>query len=66
MGPEEAGDVFLALGARHLLAMHWGTFRLTDEAVGAPPATLRAWWRERALADDRLWILDVGEARPLR
>jgi L-ascorbate metabolism protein UlaG (beta-lactamase superfamily) len=65
MGPEEAGDAFLALGARNLLAMHWGTFRLTDEAIGAPPARLRAWWSERGLAEAQLWILDAGEARPL-
>lgn len=63
--PDEAGRAFDALGARHLLAMHWGTFRLTDEAVGEPPERLRAWWRGRGLAEERLWILDVGEARAL-
>ncbi len=66
IGPEEAGRAFEALGARNLLTMHWGTFRLTDEAVGEPVAKLRAWWADRGLPDDRLWILDVGEARPLR
>lgn len=63
--PDEAAAGFLALGATRLLAMHWGTFRLTDEPVGEPPARLRAWWAARGLAADRLWILDVGEARPL-
>jgi L-ascorbate metabolism protein UlaG (beta-lactamase superfamily) len=63
IGPAEAGQAFEALGAKHLLAMHWGTFRLTDEAIGEPPELLRAWWRERGLPDDRLWIVDVGEAR---
>jgi L-ascorbate metabolism protein UlaG (beta-lactamase superfamily) len=64
--PIEAARGFEALGARNMLAMHWGTFRLTDEAIGEPPARLREYWRERGLADDRLWILDVGEARALR
>ena len=64
--PTEAARGFEALGARHLLAMHWGTFRLTDEAIGEPPASLRAYWREHELADDRLWIVDVGEPRALR
>jgi L-ascorbate metabolism protein UlaG (beta-lactamase superfamily) len=64
--PIEAARGFEALGARNLLAMHWGTFRLTDEAVGEPPAQLRAYWTARQLADERLWILDVGEARSLR
>jgi L-ascorbate metabolism protein UlaG (beta-lactamase superfamily) len=63
--PDEAARGFEALGARHLLAMHWGTFRLTDEAVGEPPERLRAGWRARGWSDERLWILDAGEARAL-
>ena len=63
--PDEAARGFTALGAKNLLAMHWGTFRLTDEAVGEPPHRLRAWWAEHALPADRLWILDVGESRSL-
>jgi len=64
--PVEAARGFASLGARNLLAMHWGTFRLTDEAIGEPPLRLREYWREHALPDERLWILDVGEARALR
>jgi L-ascorbate metabolism protein UlaG (beta-lactamase superfamily) len=63
--PIEAGRACLDLGARHLLAMHWGTYRLTDEAIGEPPARLRAWWRDQALDPARLWILDAGETRAL-
>jgi L-ascorbate metabolism protein UlaG (beta-lactamase superfamily) len=63
--PIEAARGFEALGARELLAMHWGTFRLTDEAVGEPPARLRAYWDERGWVQERLWILDAGEARSL-
>ena len=61
IGPDEAGRAFEGLRARNLLAMHWGTFRLTDEAVGEPVARLRAWWTERGLPDTRLWIPDLGE-----
>ncbi|HSD90297.1 MAG TPA: MBL fold metallo-hydrolase [Kofleriaceae bacterium] len=64
--PIEAARGFAALGARNLLAMHWGTFRLTDEPIGEPPARIRAHWQEQGLADDRLWILDIGEGRLLR
>ena len=64
--PIEAARGFEALGAKHFLAMHWGTFRLTDEPVGEPPERLRTYWAERGLDADRLWILDVGEARLLR
>ncbi len=63
--PEEAGDAFEALAARHLLAMHWGTFRLTDEAIGEPAERLRAWSQARQLPDSRLWVLDVGEVLQL-
>jgi L-ascorbate metabolism protein UlaG (beta-lactamase superfamily) len=64
--PIEAARGFEALGAQNLLAMHWGTYRLTDEAIGEPPERLRAYWQEHGLAADRLWILDAGEARRLR
>lgn len=65
MDPDEAARGWQALGARNLLAMHWGTFRLTDEPIGEPPARLRAYWAAHQLPDDQLWILDVGEARRL-
>ena len=65
MDPLEAARGFQALGAANLLAMHWGTFKLTDEAVGEPPERLRAWWATSGLPASRLWILDVGEARSL-
>jgi L-ascorbate metabolism protein UlaG (beta-lactamase superfamily) len=64
--PNEAARGFEALGARNMLAMHWGTFKLTDEAIGEPPAKLREYWRERGLPPERLWICDVGEPRALR
>jgi L-ascorbate metabolism protein UlaG (beta-lactamase superfamily) len=65
IGPEEAGAAYEALGAKHLLAMHWGTYKLTDEAIGEPVARLRAWWAERGWAEDQLWIPPVGEPRAL-
>ena len=65
MDPVEAARGFQALGARNLLAMHWGTFKLTDEPIGEPPERTRALWQERALAPERLWILGVGEVRDL-
>ena len=63
--PEEALRAFEALSARQFVAMHWGTFRLTDEPLGEPPERLRAAWRAKGLAEERLWVLDVGESRSL-
>ena len=66
VNPDEALDGFTALGASNFLAMHWGTFKLTDEAVGEPQQRIRALWSERGLDPARLWLMDVGEARALR
>ncbi|OLD08542.1 MAG: hypothetical protein AUI90_06770, partial [Deltaproteobacteria bacterium 13_1_40CM_3_69_14] len=40
MNPEQAIQAFIDLGARHFLAMHWGTFKLTDEPLDEPPERL--------------------------
>lgn len=61
--PEEAGRAFELLGARNLVAMHWGTFLLTDEPAGEPPERLLSWSRAQNLGSDRVWVLDVGETR---
>jgi L-ascorbate metabolism protein UlaG (beta-lactamase superfamily) len=65
MNPEEAGRAFELLGAKNLVAMHWGTFKLTDEPLGEPPERMRAWWADRSLPADRLWVMDLGESRDL-
>ena len=65
MNPEDAGQAFERLGARHLVAMHWGTFKLTDEPLGEPPARIASYFAERGRDPARLWILDIGETRSL-
>jgi L-ascorbate metabolism protein UlaG (beta-lactamase superfamily) len=65
MGPEEAGRAREILGAERLVAMHWGTFKLTDEPVAEPPERMRRWFDEHEHARDGLWVLDVGETRAL-
>jgi L-ascorbate metabolism protein UlaG (beta-lactamase superfamily) len=65
MGPEEAAHAWEILGARRLVAMHWGTFKLTDEPMGEPPERLRTFWNVRGHDVARLWVLDIGETRPL-
>jgi N-acyl-phosphatidylethanolamine-hydrolysing phospholipase D len=68
--PEEAVQACLDLRSAHpahrlplVLALHWGTFRLTDEPMGEPPRRATALWRERGLDADRLWIGRFGETR---
>ncbi len=65
MNPEEAGRAWEILGARNLCAMHWGTFKLTDEPMGEPPERLRRWFQARGHDLGRMWVFDIGETRPL-
>jgi L-ascorbate metabolism protein UlaG (beta-lactamase superfamily) len=65
MNPEDALSAFHALGAARLVAMHWGTFKLTDEPLGEPPARLAALAPAAGVDPDRLWIVPVGETRRL-
>ncbi|MBV9773828.1 MAG: MBL fold metallo-hydrolase [Gemmatimonadetes bacterium] len=64
MNPEEAVRAYGDLGgAGDFVAMHWGTFRLTDEDPLEPPVRTRAAWREAGLPEERLWIPRHGETR---
>ena len=45
LNPEQAGDAFLELGARHLVPMHWGTLQLTDEPLCEPSSACASWWQ---------------------
>jgi L-ascorbate metabolism protein UlaG (beta-lactamase superfamily) len=65
MNPEEAVQAFLDLGARRLVAMHWGTFKLTDEPLDEPPRRLRQEWARRGLHGSGLSIPAIGETLPL-
>ena len=60
MNPEQAVQAFLDLDARHFLAMHWGTFKLTDEPLDEPPRRLETEWARLHLPPSRLHILPVG------
>ncbi len=65
MNPDDALRAFELLDARTFVAMHWGTFVLTDEPSQEPPARTRQLFHERGFDPERLWILDAGETRPL-
>ena len=59
--PPEAGQAFLDVGARWMLPIHWGAFRLADEGIDDPPKVLRAWWAEKGLDPERLRVPALGE-----
>jgi L-ascorbate metabolism protein UlaG (beta-lactamase superfamily) len=61
MNPEDAVRAFQALGAKQFIAMHWGTFKLTDEPLDEPPKFLKQVWAQTDLAEKRRTILAIGE-----
>jgi L-ascorbate metabolism protein UlaG (beta-lactamase superfamily) len=61
MDPADAVRAFSALGAERFIAMHWGTFKLTDEDLREPPELLREIWKRQNLAAAPLAIPAIGE-----
>ena len=61
IAPDEAVRAFLALKAQQFVAMHWGTFKLSDEPLDEPPRLLRAAWEQAGLPESRLNIPAIGE-----
>jgi L-ascorbate metabolism protein UlaG (beta-lactamase superfamily) len=64
--PNEALQAFQDLGARTFVAMHWGTFKQSDEALDEPPRRLEAERARRGIAPERVRVLAVGETLEVR
>jgi len=65
MNPEQAAQAFVDLQAREFFAMHWGTYKLTDEPLDEPPHRLAAEWQRRGLPAAKMHVLAVGETASL-
>lgn len=65
MNPEEAVAAFRALNARVMVPIHWGTFKLTDEAMDEPPVRARAAWDAAGLPPSGYRQLAHGETLTL-
>jgi N-acyl-phosphatidylethanolamine-hydrolysing phospholipase D len=67
MAPEEAVSAYADIVAENdgrdcrFIAMHWGTFKLTDEPMDEPPMLTRKAWAEMGLDPKALWIAGFGE-----
>jgi len=66
MNPAEAVQAHLALGARHSVGMHFGTFQLTDEAMDAPLQALEAARLAAGLEPASFVTHGFGETRSYR
>ena len=62
INPSETVRAFRELQARHLLIVHWGTFRLGDEPVHFPPNDLRRGLEEEGLLDS---LVDLKHGQTL-
>ena len=62
MNPEEAAMAHLNLGADQSLAIHFATFRLTDEPFDEPVARIRAARASLNIAKSAFRVIDVGVA----
>jgi N-acyl-phosphatidylethanolamine-hydrolysing phospholipase D len=69
LDPEEAVRAYAEIVSRqpartlHFVAMHWGTFKLTEEPLLEPPERLRVAWENAALPVPVLHVLRHGETR---
>jgi L-ascorbate metabolism protein UlaG (beta-lactamase superfamily) len=63
VNPAEAVQVMLDVEAREAIAIHWGTFALTDEPLDQPPIDLAAALDARGIARERFRVLRHGETR---
>ena len=70
MDPEEAVRAYQSLvngipqtRASHMVANHWGTFKLTPEPLEEPPRRVRDAWAKQRLPAKQLWVMAHGETR---
>ncbi|GLQ04915.1 hypothetical protein GCM10007924_01360 [Sneathiella chinensis] len=63
--PEEAVLIGNDVQSRNIVAMHWGTVRLTDEPLFEPPGRFLQASREAGYDDHQSWVMSIGESRAL-
>ena len=61
VNPEEALQIHLDIESKKSVAIHWGTFILTDEPLDEPPARLKKALQDKKLLEDTFMVLKHGE-----
>jgi N-acyl-phosphatidylethanolamine-hydrolysing phospholipase D len=65
VNPEEAVQIFKDLGCKQAMAVHWGTFQLTDEALDQPPRDLARALNHQGLNEQDFAVLAIGETKKM-
>jgi L-ascorbate metabolism protein UlaG (beta-lactamase superfamily) len=63
--PEDCIRIGVDLRAHTLLAMHWGTIQLGDDLPAEGVARFRQGGEAAGLPPERVWVMKIGETRPL-
>ena len=63
LNPAEAVQAHAELGAFRSLAMHYGTFRLSEEGQDKPVEDMREALATSGITDETFWLLSPGEGR---
>jgi len=63
MNPAKAVQAHQDLQAKRSVAVHWGTFALTDEALDQPPKDLALARADKGLNDTDFALFKIGETR---
>ncbi len=66
VNPEEAVSIGRDIKATTLVAMHWGTIKMTDEPFDEPPKRFDAAAKQAGVAKENTWVLKIGESRLLK
>ena len=65
VNPADAVQLMLDLEAKQAMGVHWGTFKLTQEAFDHPPRDLFAALKAHGLKQGRVWLMRHGETRAI-
>ena len=60
---EEAIQIHKDLKSKKSIAMHWGTFQLTDEPMDEPPKLLKKFSAEKNLLNNEFISMKHGETK---
>ena len=66
INPEEAVKIHQDIDSRYSVAIHWGTFMLTDEPVDEPPKLLEDALAQKGISKEHFFVMQHGETRPLQ